>query len=397
MIAPDARVWTRSFVLAIATNFFISMVFHLLLTMMVLYALDRFQASDSAAGFASSSFVLGAMLARIFAGKYLDFVGRKRILVVSLVVYAVASAAYFAEGSMGLLLGLRIVHGFAFGIASTALAASVMGLLPPARRSEGAGYYGVSTTLAMAIGPLLALVLTRQFGYEGLFLCGLACSVVGLGFAFFLSLPERTPSPSELKAKWRVRPVDIVDPRALPFLTVMFVVGICFSGILTFLNAHTSNAGMGTASATFFIVYALTILVARTFVGRIHDAKGDNFVMYPALASLALGLGLLGIAPNGWVVGAAAVFAGLGFGSLHPGGQAIAVALVPLERVGVATSAFFLFLDLGAALGPFLAGGLIPFIGTAGMYVVLGGVMVASMALYHAVHGRRQDGRLQPG
>lgn len=388
MAGHSRRIWTRDFVLATTISFFIAIIFHLLLTTMALYALERFQASDEVAGFAASAFVLGAMLARIFAGKYLDFIGRKRFLILSLIVYIAASALYLVEIPVAWFLTLRIIHGLAYGVASTALAASVMALLPPSRRSEGAGYYGISSTLAMAVGPLLALLLISDLGYQGLFLFGLTCSIVALGVASFLTLAERTPSPAEVSAKWQLRASDIVDPRAMPFLTVMLVVGICFSGILVFLNVHTQTAGMGAASATFFIVFALTIVVGRTFVGRIQDVKGDNFVIYPALVSLAIGLAMLGVAQNSFVVGASAVFAGIGYGSLHSGGQAIAVSLVPLDRVGVATSAFFLSLDLGGTLGPLLLGGLIPFTGLAGMYMILAVVMLTSLWLYHFVHGR---------
>ena len=66
--SQPARLWTRNFVLAIVTNLFISMVFYLLMTSMALYAVERFQASDSAAGFASSAFIVGSLVARLFAG-----------------------------------------------------------------------------------------------------------------------------------------------------------------------------------------------------------------------------------------------------------------------------------------------------------------------------------------
>lgn len=78
---PTNRLWTGNFVLAIGANFFISMVFYLLMTTMAQYAVEQFRASDAAGGFASSAFILGALLARVIVGKYLDFIGRKRLLI----------------------------------------------------------------------------------------------------------------------------------------------------------------------------------------------------------------------------------------------------------------------------------------------------------------------------
>lgn len=393
MPAGSGRVWTRNFALAIVISFLLTAVFHMLLTVMALYTIERFQAADAVAGFAASAFVLGATLARVFSGKYLDVVGRKRFLAIGLIVFALASAAYLIEADITWLLTLRIIHGVAFGVASTALAASVMAALPASRRSEGAGYYGVASTSAMAIGPLVALSLSGRFGYEGIFLVGIGCSLATFVFTFFLTIKTPRSVRVEGIAKWRIRPRDVIDPLALPFLTVLFVVGISFSGILVFLNAHTEASGFAAASGTFFVVFAVTIVVARTFIGRVQDKLGDNVVMYPALGSLALGLVVLGLAQNTWVVGIAAVLAGFGFGAVHSGGQAIAVTLVPLERVGVATSGFFLALDFGGALGPLLSGFLVPVVGFSGMYVILAVIMVGSMVLYCFVHGRRLGGR----
>ncbi|MER2137018.1 MAG: MFS transporter, partial [Arthrobacter sp.] len=73
---------------------------------------------------------------------------------------------------------------------------------------------------------------------------------------------------------------------------------------------------------------------------------------------------------------------------LMPTAQAIAVTVAPDHRIGIATSTFFLILDAGIGLGPFLLGLLIPLTGFSGMYAVLTGLVAAAMVLYHFVHGR---------
>src|SRR5690606_12742280 len=109
------------------------------------------------------------------------------------------------------------------------------------------------------------LALVNQFGFHGTFLGGLAFSVIALGLSYFLSFPRHSPTASQHQAKWRLRASDIVDSRAIGFLTVIFIVGVCFSGILVFLNAHTQDLGLGSTSASFFLIFAVTVLIARTF------------------------------------------------------------------------------------------------------------------------------------
>ena len=153
---PPTKLFTRDFVLAAMANLFISMVFYLLMTSMALYAVDRFQASDSAAGLASSVFIIGSVTARFFAGKLLQVLGRKRLMVISLCIYVLASVLYIYSDTLWLLLIVRFVHGMAFGAGNTAIATAVQAIIPPARRSEGTGYFGLSTTLSTAAGPFLA-------------------------------------------------------------------------------------------------------------------------------------------------------------------------------------------------------------------------------------------------
>ena len=86
------------FLLAIGINLGFGLVFFMLITSMAVYAVTEFAVGQTAAGFAASAFVLGALMARVFAGKYADLIGRRRTVVLSLMVYSLCSAGYL--GSM---------------------------------------------------------------------------------------------------------------------------------------------------------------------------------------------------------------------------------------------------------------------------------------------------------
>ncbi|GHD43552.1 MFS transporter [Mycetocola manganoxydans] len=383
------ELWTPAFLLAILVNFFLAIVFYTLMTTMALYAVDRFGASDTAAGLSSSTFIIGALIARIFAGKFLDFVGRRRMLILALAAYVIAGFLYIPADNLVLLLVVRTIHGIAFGAASTSISASVMGLIPAHRRGEGTGYFGISTTLATAIGPFLAVVLVDVSSYDVLFALCTACAAVGLIFSLFLKLPERTPSALEVADKWKFRARDLFEPAALTIGAVMFVAAIGYSGVLAFLNSFAQAENMVAAASAFFLIYAAVVLLSRFFVGRIQDRFGDNAVVYPTLISFAIGLALLGFSPNGFVLASSAVFIGFGFGALMPCAQAIAVTMAPPHRIGVATSTFFLMLDAGIGFGPLVLGSLLPVTGFHGMYGFLAIVVVLAAVLYHFVHGQR--------
>jgi MFS family permease len=388
----NTRLWTGGFLLAIATNFFVSMVFYLPMTTMALYAVDRFNASDSAAGLASSAFIIGAVIARLFAGKMLDLVGRRRMLLAGLLVYSVVAFFYAPTDDLGVLIAVRIVHGVGFGAAATVIAASVVSMIPFTRRGEGMGYFSLSATLATAIGPFIAVVLVNDLGHDWLFAFTTGCAAVALVLGLFLRLPERTQTEDERATRWRLRWSDLLDPWALPISLVMLLGGIAISGVLAFLNSYANADNMVEAASLFFLVYAGGVVVSRLVVGRLQDRHGDNVVMYSTLALFAAGLVVIGMAPDGVVLMLGGVLLGLGFGGLLPSGQVIAVSLAPDHRVGTATATYFLMLDLGSGFGPMVLGFLIPHTGYPGMYGLLAGVVVVAMALYHFVHGHRRRG-----
>lgn len=370
------------------------MVFFLLMTSMALYAVDRFQASDSAAGLASSSFIIGSVAARLVAGKLLALMGRKPLLIASLVIFVLVSVLYIPTDSLSLLLVLRFIHGMAFGAGNTALATAVQALIPRGRRSEGTGYFGLSTTLSTAAGPFLAVVMAASGNYTSVFIFCAVSSAVALLIGILLRLPEPAKTARNPHAEARrggfLR--SFISPAALPISLVILVCGLAYSGIISFLAPFLISSGMPAAASGFFLLYAITVLISRLFAGRIQDRRGDNAIMYPLLALFALGMAMLALEPTVLTIAAAAMLTGLGFGALMPCVQTIAISSASPADMGVATSTFFLMLDLGVGFGPVALGLSIPHLGYTGMYGILAALAGLGIGLYFLVHGRQARG-----
>lgn len=177
---------------------------------------------------------------------------------------------------------------------------------------------------------------------------------------------------------------------AVPIGSFALVTTIAFSGVVAFVNSYAEQIQLTSAAAVFFLVYAGVVVVLRPFVGRLQDTGGDNIVMYPATVLLAAGLGLLAITTNGAMLLLAAALLGAGWGTTHSACQAIAVARVPITRVGRSVSTYFLLADVGMGLGPVVLGLLVGPLGFRGMYGVLAAAIVLlGLPYYWAVHGRR--------
>lgn len=381
------RLWSKDLILAMAVNFFVALVFYALMTTLARYAVDRFAAGESAAGLAASMFIVGSTVARLGAGRLIDALGRRRVLLVCLAGFVLASGGYFLTDSLAQLYTLRFVHGTAFGIGTTAVLTIGQSLIPASRRGEGTGYFALPPTLATAVGPALALGLVDRAGYPGLFVGVASASVLALAVALGL----RAPEPPHLAGvrRWS----GLIDRSALPIASVAVIIGVAFSGVMTFVDSFAVERDLPGGASVFFLACAVVLGLSRLVMGRLQDVHGDNAVIYPSILASATGLALLATAQSTSTLVVAGALIGLGNGTVLAASQAIVVAAAPPHRLGVALATLFLFLDLGAGLGPVPLGAVVAAVGFGPMYAITAGVVALGAGLYHLAHGRTEHAR----
>ena len=115
----DSRLWTKDFVLDTLINFGIYIIYYMLMVIIALEAL-RMGASTAEAGLASGIYIVGVLLARLAAGRYIELVGRKSLLYKGIVFYLVTTILYFSFDSMTNLYIVRLLNGIGYGAAATA-------------------------------------------------------------------------------------------------------------------------------------------------------------------------------------------------------------------------------------------------------------------------------------
>ena len=382
------RLWTRNFVVISLASFFVAMVFYLLMTTMALFSVQEFQANQSQAGLASGVFVVGALGFRLLVGRYIELIGRKKVVYGSLFLFFLLSFLYWKVDNLQFLFLVRFIHGGAFGAANTAIQTIIIDNIPLAKRGEGIGYFSLSSTLATAIGPLLGIVLMQYCGFEMIFL---ACNILAMISIICLYLAQIKNVELNIEQRNSFKNLhwqDFFEEKALPISLIMFVMGIAFSGILTFINSYALSLNLALAAKFFFLIYAVFIIISRPFTGRLLDLKGDNFIMYPALFVYGISLFLLSEGYNDYLFLTAGALIGLGFGTVMSSSQVIATKKSPRHKIGLATATFFFALDFGVGIGPYFIGLLIPYIGFSGMYKLLSIIVIAMILAYHYLHGK---------
>lgn len=387
--AQQSSIWSKNFITVALINFMVMLIYYLLLVTIGIYVVEQFAGSTRIAGLVTGMMVIGCLIGRFLTGFYIERLGAKRVLYVGAVALTLTMALYLLAFSIPLLILIRLLSGIAVGIIGTVTGTIVAFVVPPNRRGEGISYFSLSTILAAAIGPFLGLLLVQHIPYYLLFIMGIAIGMLTLLLALLLKINTFNLPKSQRRKNW-LHLSNFIEPKAINISLVVMLVGTGYAAIQAYLSFYAKSYDLITAASFFFVVYAAVILVSRPFTGRLLDIRGENIIVYPSLLLLVMGFLLLSEADSALLLLSASALIGLGFGNFQSAAQAIAVKLSPINKIGQATSTYFILFDLGIGIGPYLLGFVIPWIGYRGMYLICALISALSIILYYFLHANRK-------
>lgn len=248
--AAPTRLWSRDYVFDIGVNFLVYSVHFLLMLWSTAYAIYTWNASISMAGLASGLFIVGALFARIPAGRFIDFVGRRKMFLAGTLMFFLLVLCYELAPTLEVFMVVRFLHGLSFGTTSTAASTVVAALVPLKRMGTGIGYFTLGVTMASAIGPFIAMNLTSAHEFTlAIEICSVATFVI-FALSFFIKAPERTILPEEKADLHKVSFDRFFSIKALAISCIALMAGVCYSTVLSFLGAYTAHIGITGIGAT---------------------------------------------------------------------------------------------------------------------------------------------------
>ncbi|MGE6368124.1 MFS transporter [Planococcus kocurii] len=380
-------IWTRSFINISVSTFFIFVVFYALLTYTPLYVLNDLGGTATDGGLAVTVFLLSAIIMRFFAGMILEKFGKKRILMISLFFFAVSTVLYIFVGSFTVLLWLRFFHGIWFSLLTTVAGAIAADIIPPERRGEGLGYYGIAMNLAVVVGPFIALTLQQYASAQTVFTTLAVIMVIGFFCAVVVKVDE-TPFAKQEKSKLSID--DFLEKKTVPIATVGFLISFAYASIITFISIYAESLGLLKAASFFFVVYAISMLIVRPISGRLFDTSGPKVVIIPSIIIFGIGLISLSFTESSWMLLLSGALIGLGYGTLLPSFQSLAIQAADKHRSGYATGTFFAFYDSGIAVGSVLLGLIAGIAGYSNLYLMLGLFVIVVVFYYMWIESKQQ-------
>ena len=389
-------IFSRDFCLDFIISACSSLNFFVILINITAFAMTSFGCSEAEAGLSAGMYVIGGLFSRLFLGKYIELVGRKRMLIISEFFALGVSVLYFFIDSMFELYFVRFFHGMAYGIAVTCTADIIAKILPRDRLGEGLGYHSLSITLSAAIGPYLGLMLSPN--YDAVFSVGIVMYSIAIVCAILIHVPEEELTEEQKAEAKGFRIDNVLQMSAIPLGVVAMVFFFGYSGLLSFIDTYSETIGMMEAAAYFYLLVSLGTLVSRLTTGRIFDTKRPNGIITLGIISFVIAMAVFSRTDVPAVFLITGFFMGYGMSITYSICQASALSASPPHRYGVTTSTYAMIADLGNGLGPMMLGFLIASVGFRDMYLCCAVFGAVSLAIYWVVHGRKVlDSRFKYG
>jgi MFS family permease len=375
--APGARLVSGPLALVFLSEFCALTGFYLLLSVTPRYAAAG--AGSSGAGLVTGVLLLGTVMAELAAPVLMNRYGCRALLAAGAALSGVPALALLPGGPLAVIAAVSVVRGLGFGLSTVVTGALTAALVPPERRGEGLGLFGVVACVPGVVALPSGVWLAGHYGYALVVVMAAAAALVPL--AAFPWLPgasgrrgmgtwdgHRQPAPllASLGRGGQLRPFLI-------FAASTVAAGV----VVSFLPLAGGMSGNVAAAGLF--AQALTATAGRWWAGWHGDRHGHARLLVPGLAIASLGM-----AAMIWLASPAAVIAGMclfgtGFGIIQNATFVLMIDRMPASGAGTASALWNLAYDAGYGAGPAAFGLFVGHTGYPAAFALTGVLMLAAL------------------
>ncbi len=190
------------------------------------------------------AYLMATTIAAPVYGRIGDALGRKRLMIVALIVFVGASILCGVVTGMLALVAARVLQGFGGGGLMTLSQALVGESVPARERGRYQGYLASIFMLSSTVGPVLGGWLTQHYGWRSVFFINLPLGAVALLLA--RRLPDREPGAAALRFDWLglVLFTGFVVPLLLALERAQRVSAAALPGILALAGLAAASVGL---------------------------------------------------------------------------------------------------------------------------------------------------------
>src|SRR3954467_11284468 len=353
----------------------------------------------------------------ITGGKLGDYYGRRRMFIVGLAIFTLASLACGLAPNSGFLIAMRAVQGAGSALMNPATLSIITATFAPSERGRAIGIWAGVSAMALSIGPLLGGLIVDNLNWNWIFFVNVPVGVVGIVVSLLVIDESRDTSAEQsidfpglvtsglgllalcyaliegnkhgwtspeilgLFAAFVVLMAAFVlleMHQRLPMLDlslfkigsfaganlVALLVSLGMFGVFFFVSLYVQNV-LGyspTKAGATFLPMTLLIVVIAPIAGNLSDKIGSRWLMGAGMTLLGIG-GLLyqriGVDTSYWTLLPPMIVGGFGMAMTMSPMTSAAMASVPIDKAGVGSGVLNSFRQVGGSLGIALMGAIL--------------------------------------
>jgi MFS family permease len=282
---------------------------------------SEFHLSNAQAGLVASVTLITSAGGGIVCGLLSDRIGRKRMLIYTILTYSCASAGTATSQTLWQLVFWRALVGIGLGGEWSAGATLVSESWPPEHRAKAIGFMQSGWAIGYMAAAALSAIIIPRFGWRALFLAGVLPALVTVAIRRKVEEPPVWREQRTDKQRLSLAPLfrGEIGRRTILATTLTTAVLFAYWGLFTWLPGflgsplEAGGAGLNIVRTSGFVF----VLQAGAYVGYLSFGwLADRFGRRPAFAAYVTGAAILtpiyGLAPRFAGASAEAVLLGLG-------------------------------------------------------------------------------------
>jgi MFS family permease len=292
-----------------------------------------------------------------------DRFGRKRMLLISAIVFATAPFLYPLANGLWQLAAIRFYHGLATAIFVPVAMAMVSDLFH-AERGEKIGWFSTSTLAGRFIAPLVggsvlgALVMNPSLSFRVVYLiCG-AAGLLALIFTVVIPDPgDGTAKKREWSETFEALRSVISNRVILTTSAVEAAILFAYGAFETFLPIYSKSVGLSTYEVGIFLsAQIITLALTKPAMGRLSDRRGRKPQIFTGALAGAVCMGCLPLFASFLPLLALSILFGFSLSIVTSATSAFIADSSCRETHGSAMGMLGSIMDIGHTTGPLVSG-----------------------------------------
>lgn len=324
--------------------------------------LETFGVAGQALGFIIASFALGQFLFSPLAGDLSDKLGRKKLIIVGLVIFSASQLWFGLATYEWMLYAARFISGIGGAFLIPATMAFVADITTLEERGKGMGFLGASMSLGFMIGPALGGFLASVSLSFPFYMASLAALIAGI--ISLIILPDIKNTVSEIPSEPKKRENIITQMKnsvKTPYFMMLIIIFVFTFGIANFQTTfslyvdHKYNYTPQDIAVVLTVGGFIGVIVQTLVVEKLFKRFGELNVILVNLVVAAIAFLLFFVVDSFALVLLVASIFSTATTLIRPAVNTVISKMAGNEQ-GFAAGMNNAYMSLGSMIGPALAG-----------------------------------------